>query len=200
MPICIKHTGFSIKARRRLVPITRHKPDKTTQKIIQDATAINIANILSSIRQLKPPTDEIQKRLQKNHCIQISAMLISERNEINREIGTLEDTNINTTDTAKNEEENNEDDQLNDDTPQMEEEDRTTEDETFRLQNLSIFERPPGIILSTNRYKTINKKVTFNETQLELLADLQWLSELIECGILQIRKPAVAHWIPMTQK
>lgn len=173
MPACIKHTGFSIKARRRLVPITRHKPDKTTQKIIQDATAINIANILSSIKRLKPPTDDIQKRLQKNHCIQISAMLISERNEINREIGTLEDTNINTTDRAKNQEENNEDDQLNDDTPQMEEEDRTTEDETFRLQNLSIFERPPGIIISTNKYKTINKNVTFDETQLELLTDLQ---------------------------
>ena len=29
---------------------------------------------------------------------------------------------------------------------------------------------------------------------------LQWLSELIECGNLQIGKTAVALWIPMTQK
>ena len=29
---------------------------------------------------------------------------------------------------------------------------------------------------------------------------IQWLSELIECGNLQIGKPAVALWIPMTPK
>ena len=29
---------------------------------------------------------------------------------------------------------------------------------------------------------------------------LQWLSEQMECGNLQIGKPAVALWIPMTQK
>ena len=29
---------------------------------------------------------------------------------------------------------------------------------------------------------------------------LQWLSELIECRNLQFGKPAVALWIPMTQK
>ena len=32
------------------------------------------------------------------------------------------------------------------------------------------------------------------------LIDIQWLSELIECGNLQIGKPTVALWIPMIQK
>ena len=31
------------------------------------------------------------------------------------------------------------------------------------------------------------------------ITTVQWLSELIECGNLQIGKPAVALWIPMTQ-
>ena len=34
----------------------------------------------------------------------------------------------------------------------------------------------------------------------KVIHHLQWLSELIECGNLQIGKPAVALWIPMTQK
>ena len=32
------------------------------------------------------------------------------------------------------------------------------------------------------------------------MEDLQWLPEQIECGNLQIGKPAAALWIPMTQK
>ena len=30
--------------------------------------------------------------------------------------------------------------------------------------------------------------------------EVQWLPEQMECGNLQIEKPAVALWIPMTQK
>ena len=48
--------------------------------------------------------------------------------------------------------------------------------------------------------KLIEKLPTLVQAIEEKFVNLQWLSELIECGNLQIGKPAVALWIPMTQK
>ena len=54
-------------------------------------------------------------------------------------------------------------------------------------------------VLSSYVYLPIIK-ISFEYAHFYAKILLQWLSELIECGNLQIGKPAVALWIPMTQK
>ena len=51
--------------------------------------------------------------------------------------------------------------------------DPMTLDDTPILNNLSIFERPPGILMSTNRYRSSCKNVKFDEPQMELLDNLR---------------------------
>ena len=76
MPIRFKPTGFSIKARRRLVPISQHKPDKKTQHALQRTTTTEIANILPTLNRMNTLDKQTQKHLQESMCTQVTNVML----------------------------------------------------------------------------------------------------------------------------